>query len=267
MKKGFSILSFFILAGIALTDKSHNTKKIRLIKHLKESAQKRRILNIKQFDITNKNKIIKEAPKNHDKNNSSKNIVNSQNSKKVGSLNDAQIEFHLDENYLRINGVLSPKNFISKNDIIPLRFYEYSKNEKIKKIISCTVIKVEDSKCTLECDNKNQIINTSSIDYNSFESIDDNIYMKIRINQEEQKIETKVVKYVKNNRNNGWSTKSIIGLVVAGAVLVIGAIVLAIILKMRDKSSPPPAQVVYDTNNNLNIKREEIIIKNNSSKV
>ena len=87
--------------------------------------------------------------------------------------------------------------------------------------------------------------------------------MKIQINQEEQK----VVKYIKNKRSNGWSTKSIIGLVVAGAVLVIGAIVLAIILKMRDKTSPPPAQVVYDTNNKMNIKREEIIIKNNDSKV
>ena len=264
MKNGFTILLFFILVEIAFSGKSYNAKKTSLIKHLKKSVEKRRNLNIRKIDINNKNKKIKEAQKNID--NASKDIADSQNSKKVGSLKDAQIEFHLDENYLRINGILNPENLLSKNDIISLQFIEYSKEDKIKKLISCIAITVEDSKCTLECDNKNQIINTSSIDYNSFESIDDNIHMKIQINQEE-KMETNVVKYIKNNRNNGWSTKSIIGLIVAGAVLVIGAIVLAIILKMRDKPSLPPAQIVYDTNNNMNIKREEIIIKNNNSKV
>ena len=109
MKNGFSFLLFFILIGIALTGKSHNAKKIRLIKHLKESLEKRRNLNIKKININNKNqnKKIEEAPKNVD--NANNNIANSQNSKKVGNLNDTQIEFQLDKNYFRINGILDPE--------------------------------------------------------------------------------------------------------------------------------------------------------------
>ena len=45
MKNDFSFLLFFVLVGIALTGKSYNAKKFRLIKHLKASIEKRRNLN------------------------------------------------------------------------------------------------------------------------------------------------------------------------------------------------------------------------------
>ena len=224
MKNDFSFLLFFVLIGIALTGKSYDAKKIRLIKHLKASIEKRRNLN----------KIKERAPKNVD--NTGKNVLDSQKSKRVGSLNDSHIEFHLDENYLRINGILSPENLLSKNDVIPLQFIEHSKEDKIQKLISCTAIKVEDSKCTFECENKNQTINTSLIDYDSFESVDDNIYMKVHFNHEDENLEDNIDKFKINKCNRcddddekgGLSTGGIVSISIFGGLFVIGIIVAAV---------------------------------------
>ena len=124
---------------------------------------------------------------------------------------------------------------LSKNDIIPLQFIEYSKEDKIKKLISCTVMKVEDSKCTLECENKNQTINTSLIDYDSFESVDDNIYMKVHFNHEDENLEENIDKFKINRCNRcdddekgGLSTGGIVSISIFGGLFVIGIIVAAV---------------------------------------
>ena len=150
-------------------------------------------------------------------------------------MNDSRIEFHLDENYLRINGILSPENLLSKNDVIPLQFIEYSKEDKIQILISCTTIKIEDSQCTLECENKNRTINTSLIDYDSFESNGDNIYMKVQINHEDEDMEENIDKFKINrcyrcdddDEKGGLSTGGIVSISIFGGLFVIGIIVAA----------------------------------------
>ena len=194
------------------------------------------------------------------------NIVNSQNYNKVGSLDEAQVDFHIEGNYFRINGKLNPEDLLSEGYAIPMQFISYSGNEEIKNLITCTAIKVENQKCTLECDTKNKVINTTLIDFSLAESMDKNIYMKINLkNQEEEnKLETSTGnRRYYYYRRGGWSTGAIVGLCVGGAALIIGAAILACVL--RHPTTPPASSVnpsIDDKTKTVIIKADKIIMQN-----
>ena len=190
------------------------------------------------------------------------NMVSTQSYNKVGSLDDAQVELPLESDYFRINGVLNPKDLLSKNDVIPMQFIEYSKGKEIKKLLSCTAIQVEAPKCSLECNNMNQLINISSIDISLAESMDPNIYMKINMEHEDEKIEKVPVKYYYRSSSSKWSTGTIIGLSVGAAVLIIGSAILACVLRHPTASSQP----VDDKNRTVvKLRTDEIYnVKNNN---
>ena len=81
------------------------------------------------------------------------------------------------------------------------------------------------------------------------------------------KIEENKVKYINYRRDSSkWSTGTIVGLIVGGVVLIIGASILAVVLRNHKRSSsPPPVDnktktvmylktdgVNYNANNNVN---------------
>ena len=197
---------------------------------------------------------------------SSLNIVKASNYDKVGSLDEAQVEFPVEGNYFRINGKLNPGDLLSEGDSIPMQFITYSNNEEIKNLITCTAIKVENQECVLECDTKNKVLNATLIDFSLAESMDENIYMKINLkNQEEEnKLETNAGnRRYYYYRRRGWSTGAIVGLCVGGVALIIGASILACVL--RHPTTPPslPAnQTIDDKTKTVIIKADKIVYQN-----
>ncbi len=192
------------------------------------------------------------------------NLVEASNYNKVGSLDEAQVEFPVEGNYFRINGKLNPEDLLSKGDSIPIQFIAYSNNEEIKNLITCTAIKVENQECVLECD-KNKVINTTLIDFSLAESMDENIYMKINLkNQEENKLETTTGnRRYYYYRRGGWSTGAIVGLCVGGVALIIGASILACVLRHPTTPPSPPAnQIIDDKTKTVIIKADKIVYQN-----
>ena len=192
------------------------------------------------------------------------NLVEASNYNKVGSLDEAQVEFPVEGNYFRINGKLNPEDLLSKGDSIPIQFIAYSNNEEIKNLITCTAIKVENQECVLECD-KNKVINTTLIDFSLAESMDENIYMKINLkNQEENKLETTTGnRRYYCYRRGGWSTGAIVGLCVGGVALIIGASILACVLRHPTTPPSPPAnQTIDDKTKTVIIKADKIVYHN-----
>ena len=192
------------------------------------------------------------------------NLVEASNYNKVGSLDEAQVEFPVEGNYFRVNGKLNPGDLLSEGDSIPMQFITYSNNEEIKNLITCTAIKVENQECVLECD-KNKVINTTLIDFSLAESMDENIYMKINLkNQEENKLETTTGnRRYYYYRRGGWSTGAIVGLCVGGVALIIGASILACVLRHPTTPPSPPAnQTIDDKTKTVIIKADKIVYQN-----
>ena len=168
--------------------------------------------------------------------NESINIINSPRYKNSGSLDNAQIESTILNNYLKINGNLNPKDLLSQGDIIPMEILDFSYKEKLRKI-NCTAIKAEDSKCTLECDINKQSINISSINMNLAKSRDKDSLIMVNMEQKEEALIEKkgvsdninVKRYRRSSR--GFSKKAIITLVVIGVVVILAACILALVLR------------------------------------
>ena len=188
-------------------------------------------------------------------------IVLAPSYKKAGILDEAQIKLKQSDKYFQINGILKPDDLLSKGDII---HFQLGENEENKKIISCKAIKIEVQNCILECSFQNQLENISTINIDSAENIDSNIYIIINLKQEESKVKTTTLSLIRNRRHGGWSTKTIIFLVVIGVVLILGASILAIILKNRKNPSP---SVDDKTKTVVQLKADEVIIQKNNQNI
>ena len=194
-------------------------------------------------------------------NQESMDIVLAPSYKKAGILDEAQIKLKQSDKYFQINGILKPDDLLSKGDII---HFQLGENEENKKIISCKAIKIEVQNCILECSFQNQLENISTINIDSAENIDSNIYIIINLKQEESKVKTTTLSLIRNRRHGGWSTKTIIFLVVIGVVLILGASILAIILKNRKNPSP---SVDDKTKTVVQLKADEVIIQKNNQNI
>ena len=188
------------------------------------------------LNVDNKNISFEYISFDADAANESINIINTPRYKNSGSIDNAQIESPILNNYLRINGNLNPKDLLTQGDIIPMEILDFSINEKFRKI-NCTVIKVEDLKCTLECDISKQSINISSINMNLAKSRDKKSLIMINMEQKEEALMEKkgvsdninVRRYRKSSRR--FSKKAIITLVVTGVVVILAACILALVLR------------------------------------
>ena len=181
------------------------------------------------------------------------NIVNAPNYEKFGSLDNAQVELPIQRNYFRINGILNPKDLLSQGDIIPFEIINYVDEEEYELTnISCNVINVDGSNCILECDTENQTIKCITSNFTTAKSLDNNLYLKINMNQEETEIETpmqiiKEINNINNKKSKGGLSKGAIAGIVIGCVVVAAAIPVIIIIINRRKtppsSNPPPDNI------------------------
>ena len=96
--------------------------------------------------------------------------------------------------------------------------------------------------------------------------MDENIYMKINLkNQEEEnKLETTAGnRRYYYYRRGGWSTGAIVGLCVGGVALIIGASILACVLRHPTTPPSPPAnQTIDDKTKTVIIKADKIVYQN-----
>ena len=102
----------------------------------------------------------------------------------------------------------------------------YSKIKKIK-LSNNDIIKKE-----INNDNNKTALNTEN------NSLDKN---KNNTNNDAVKIEENKVRHINYRRDSDkWSTGTIVGLIVGGVVLIIGASILAVVLRNHKRSSTPP---------------------------
>ena len=191
------------------------------------------------------------------------NIVNAPNYKKFGSLDNAQVELPIQRNYFRINGILNPKDLLSQGDIIPFEIINYVDEEEYELTnISCNVINVDGSNCILECDTENKTIKCMTSNFTTAKSLDNNLYLKINMNQEETEIETPIQIIKNNKKSSGGISKGLIAGIVIGCVVVAAAIPIIIIIINRRRASSKIISKPIDNSQNVT---EKVNIKINTN--
>ena len=97
---------------------------------------------------------------NGDANEESYNIQESKNLSKTGSLDNSEVETPVQINYFRIYGAPNPNDLLTKGEAFNMTFLNNSDGVGISTIYKCNVIQVA-SKWGIECDTKNNKINTT----------------------------------------------------------------------------------------------------------
>jgi len=97
---------------------------------------------------------------NGDANEESYNIQESKNLSKTGSLDNSEVETPVQINYFRIYGAPNPNDLLTKGEAFNMTFLNNSDGVGISTIYKCNVIQVA-SKWGIECDTKNNAINTT----------------------------------------------------------------------------------------------------------
>ena len=105
----------------------------------------------------------------------SQNLTEIENITKFGKIKNAQIEFPIKKNSLRIKGDITPKYLLEKNQEIV--FMQFLTNDKFE-IYKCKL----DSQYILDCDTSNHSINTTIKDIHLSTSINSSIFFSIELN-------------------------------------------------------------------------------------
>ena len=164
------------------------------------------------------------------------NLVDITDYTKVGTLDNSVVEFL--KNSFRINGTATPDNLLKGKKTIDMEFIHYtSPTDYEKKNVTCSITEIDSKtyKYTLDCPSS---LRSYVSNITLAKSYDDNIFVKINMNQTEtgELISTEGGNRIYRKSSSGLSRGAIAGIVIACVVAIIAASILAIMLR---KPKPP----------------------------
>ena len=136
----------------AVVDENANLEKVYL--------DKENPLTVVSNNGTEESIDFTEVSFNGDANEESYNIQESKNLSKTGSLDNSEVETPVQINYFRIYGTPNPNDLLTKGEAFNISILSNSDGVGISTIYKCNVIQVA-SKWGIECDTKNNKINTT----------------------------------------------------------------------------------------------------------
>lgn len=164
------------------------------------------------------------------------NLVDIDDYSKAGTLDNSVVEFL--KNSFRINGTATPDNLLKGKKTIDMEFIHYtSPTDYEKKNVTCSITEIDSKtyKYTLDCPSS---LRSYVSNITLAKSYDDNIFVKINMNQTEtgELISTEGGNRIYRKSSSGLSRGAIAGIVIACVVVIIAASILAIMLR---KPKPP----------------------------
>ena len=164
------------------------------------------------------------------------NLVDIDDYSKAGTLDNSVVEFL--KNSFRINGTATPTNLLKGKKTIDMEFIHYtSPTDYEKKNVTCSITEIDSKthKYTLDCPSS---LRSYVSNITLAKSYDDNIFVKINMNQTEtgELISTEGGNRIYRKSSSGLSRGAIAGIVIACVVAIIAASILAIMLR---KPKPP----------------------------
>ena len=173
----------------------------------------------------------------------SANIIETPEFNKAGVLENASVEFR--RNSFIISGNVVPSETLNGISTIPMEFIDYSGGKVGAKNISCLVEQI-DSNANYKLVFKDTL-RTYITNITQARSLDDNLYLKINMNQEETglPVGTTGIGTDYKKSSSGLSGGAIAGIIIACVVVLLGASITVILLKVP---SPTPIDNATATN-------------------
>lgn len=171
------------------------------------------------------------------------NLIDIKIVKNNGTLEDAQIQFPITNNYFIIYGTLNPSNLLSIGEIIPITILAQTKGEKSPTTYQCNVIQVSPN-CFLQCETENQPLNSTIQDLHLSNGVSDsNKLLTIKMKDWENNnlaIETpsnnKIPIIYESRESKDLSKGAIIAIIISCVAFLCGATFIAFMLKKKENS-------------------------------
>ena len=177
------------------------------------------------------------------------NIVQTPKFNKAGVLDKASVVFQKDS--FRINGNIVPSDTLNDISSIPMEFINYSGDKAGAKNITCSVEQVgSNTNYRFIC---KDTLKTYISNLTQARSLNDDLYLKINMAQEETGLYVGTTNDVYRKSSNGLSGGAIAGIIIACVVVLAAVSIITIMLR---KPSLPPLNnttaVNFESNENIN---------------